>query len=386
MTETQLKTEGEVNNVHSPSVIFTPNDLERKSSTISNTSSISTQEDSLNDQVSLAIENAQRTLNTLNALQSTAEIPASNHKGDTGSDDTKNGTADEKDKDVNNDIITSLRHLMTALTKSQERAKQLTLKNMFLVQNLNELQSGFQVEQNLAKQQFESMKYNLMVQKTDLQRQLEGTSVKITKYRETIMSKNKEINRLSRLLNQSQVYNPRLSRPTSVPSASVRKPFISRQLHSSDSNMLNTLGILATKVLKEEQNPENGSIHGSTLQHSPIEDKPENLDNTESDISHDSTQLVNHSQQFNNGLSPSTANMVTPAASVPAAQHLPSLSTVSEVTPDSHLIRINSSSNQKIERPELPILHLNRPSLPKGAALPKLRSFNTADGTVKDVL
>ncbi|CDO95087.1 unnamed protein product [Kluyveromyces dobzhanskii CBS 2104] len=386
MTETQWKN-GTVENVaKSPPAVFISEDLERKSSTISNTSSISTQEDSLNDQVSFAIGSARKMLSALDSSQATNSNSSTNGKSDSNTEDAKSDISLDHKKDLNNDVTATIEHLVTAVTKSQERAKQLTLKNMFLVQNLNELQSGFRVEQNLAKQQFESMKYNLMIQKADLQRQLEGSSVKITKYRETIMSKNKEINRLSRLLNQSQVYNSRLSRPGSVPSASVRKPYISRQLHSSDSNMLNTLGILATKVLKEEQNPPHDNEHVCALQSPLLEDKPENMDNTESDISHDSTQLVNSSQQFNNTPNSTTANIITSVASPPANQHLPSLSSVSDIRPDAHFVKIEGTSNPKLEHRELPTLHLTRPDLPNGAVLPKLRSFNTADGTVKNVM
>lgn len=296
-------------------------------------------------------------------------------------------------KPLHVDVGITLKELMTALSKSQERVKQLTLKNMFLVQNLNELQSGFKVEQNLAKQQFESMKYNLMIQKSELQKELEGSSIKVTKYRETIMSKNKEINRLSRLLNQSQIHNPKLSRPNSMPTTSIRKPFFTRQLHSSDSNMLNTLGILASKVLKEEQNPQtaftnNSSSHITQSSYTAGEEKIENPDNTESDISHDSTQLANQSQNFLSGGISSASPLPNSSSMAPRAQHFQSMPLVSEMRVDANANTntVNSSSsNSATENHNPSFMQLNRPQLPNGIMLPKLRSFNTVDGTVKDV-
>lgn len=352
---------------------YLPKDLARNKSTVSNSSSLSTQEDSLNEHVNLAIDNARKAIVTLKPNQTTMISPESNGNGEK---ETESLNGDP------NDVSSTLESLMSALSKSQERVKQLTLKNMLLVKNLHELQSGFQVEQTLAKQQFESMKYNLILQKTELQKQLEHSSVKITKYRETIMSKNKEINRLSRLLNQNQAYNPRLSRPNSMPSAHVRKPpYGSRQLHTSDSNMLNTLGILATKVLKEEQNPA-GRVGTSIGTSAIVEEKLENPDNTESDISHDGTQLMaNQSQQSQIIHSPQTPVDTTPAPTIPAIQPLPALRNVSDIKAEPKL----STMAPKVDNTELPTLQLNRPPLPNGTALPKLRSFNTADGTVKDI-
>lgn len=380
-----------VDNGKPSKISLSAEEADSKLSIISHTQYLSGTEDTLGEQALTAIENARLALNLLETTEQTQRAQEDDIRGTV----IKEGvTADRDEKKIYRDedfldgstseVKEALKEVLTALTKSQERVKQLTLKNMFLLQHLNELQNGFKVEQNLAKQQFESMKYNLIVQKSNIQKQLESSNVKVSKYRETIIAKNREINRLSRLLNQGMVHNTKLmTRPNSMPSATVKKPFLSRQTQSPDSNMLNTLGLLASKVLKEEeQSPTSGSISNySRFSHSPGDisgERSVNPDNTESDQSHDTTQILNQSSNSLPGtLHLNSTTLPTVPAMAPMSQTFQHIPAISEMRTDT-----NAANNDLTSASKTSVSSINATKL----ELPKLKTFNSVTGSVNEVL
>ncbi|SCU89972.1 LADA_0F00914g1_1 [Lachancea dasiensis] len=184
-------------------------------------------------------------------------------------------------------LVKTLDDLNQMLGESRERVKRLKFKNMMLTESFKHSESRFEVETNLSKQQFERIRCQLVMETHDLHEKVRLQDLKLAKYRETIMEKNKEINRMARLLNDSSIPNSVQLRNTPQ---SIGKPSRIRRtskLQRRNSNMLATLGLLATRVLGD----------GNETQI--------NSDNTESDISHDSFQIhhqhhTKHPQQPQN--------------------------------------------------------------------------------------
>lgn len=178
-------------------------------------------------------------------------------------------TIQEKELD-GQEVILGLESLIHMLSKSNEQAKQLKFKNLMLTAGLKDSTSRFEVESNLTKQQFERIRCQLAMETQELHEKVRVQDFKISKYKETIIEKNKEINKLTRLLNDLSAPSPfhRKNTPQSV----TKRTRLGKEakLQRKDSNMLATLGLLASHVLGDG-NETQGSI-----------------DNTESDISHDS--------------------------------------------------------------------------------------------------
>lgn len=223
-----------------------------------------------------------------------------------------------------------LHSLVELLSKSQEQIKQLKLKNLMLNTGLKDTNSRFEVEHNINKQQFERIKCQLILENQGLVEKMNSKDMKIRKYKDRIIEKNKEINRLMRLLNKSCIPNP----PSGNSSSSIQKPRLERS-KTRDSNMLATLGILASHVLNEEQDAPGNS----------------GADNTELEMS----QNDSHYGDIN--------------PPVPArAQYFHSMPVLSEARPPS----VQATGSEKDESKS-------------GLQLPRLRSFNTLDGSVKEI-
>lgn len=157
------------------------------------------------------------------------------------------------------DLMNVLDSLMLLLTKSQEQIKQLKLKNLILGSNIDDTNSRHKVEADINNQQFERIKSRLLVENQDLTNIIRTKDSKVSKYKDKIIEKNKEINRLTRLLNETMITgNLHINSmpPLSNSSYVIKK---SEQINQTgnmsykDSNMLTTLGILASKVLNEGQ-------------------------------------------------------------------------------------------------------------------------------------
>ncbi|CEP61300.1 Fdo1p LALA0_S02e11320g [Lachancea lanzarotensis] len=168
------------------------------------------------------------------------------------------------------ELVESLGKLNRLLTSTHEQSKGLRFKNMMLASSLKDSSSRFEVESELQRQQFERIRCQLVMQTHHLHDKLRAQDLKLLKYKKTIREKNVEINKLRRLLNRSGSSNPPLLQNT--PQSITKAPRLHRnsKLQHKNSNMLTTLGLLASHVLGE---PKAVST---------------NVDSTESDISHDS--------------------------------------------------------------------------------------------------
>lgn len=341
------------NKTDSPQTAITEPEIGRKTSFTSSTSSSG--DETFSEHVQLVIEHAKHTIKRVKSQQSTQSLDGERNN-------TKKSAVSFDESDMipvtaypnqkmhpispsedtgackpttelhaigkDGELVDTVENLIQLLGKSQEQVKQLKFKNFMLTAGLHDSDSRFEVEKNINKQQFERIKCQLILESQELLEKVRVQELKITKYKDKIIEKNKEINKLMRILNDSAVPNPYSS--TSSPK-SVTKPRLHRnEKNRKDSNMLTTLGILASHVLNEGNDTVN------------------NIDNTESDISHDSV---------------SNQNTVP---NLPKAQHFVSMPVLPEarsssLTPTSE----NSTSKQSFQ-------------------LPKLRSFSTVDGTVKD--
>ncbi|SCV05069.1 LANO_0G17788g1_1 [Lachancea nothofagi CBS 11611] len=231
------------------------------------------------------------------------------------------------------ELVHTLDSLSRMLLQSNEQVNRLKLKNMMLTTGLRDSNSRFEVESSLNKQQFERIRCQLVMETHGLHEKVRIQDLKLAKYKETIIEKNKEINKMARLLNDSPTPNSVNLRNT--PQSITKAPRLNRnsKLQRRNSNMLATLGLLASHVL-------------SVGNESQV-----NADNTESDISHDS---FSHHQSSAKGsaTSPHVLNIPT----------LPSITSAS-LTPTSE---DSASSKQSFQ-------------------MPKLRSFSTCDGAVNDL-
>ncbi|AMD21745.1 HFL111Cp [Eremothecium sinecaudum] len=181
---------------------------------------------------------------------------------------------------TNTELLDSLNSLVDLLEKSQQNVRQLKLKNLLLSSNLKDIDSRKGVEMNLSKHLYEKVKLQLNIENQELKETIRLKDTKISKYRHTIIEKNKQINKLMRILNDTSSIE---SRSSSLPLSShnrpnlvIKNPRDEHSLQRSDSSMLDTLGILASRVLSEE----NESAHSHELTES------DNYHSTDSSQSH----------------------------------------------------------------------------------------------------
>ncbi|AAS52179.1 ADR259Wp [Eremothecium gossypii ATCC 10895] len=154
----------------------------------------------------------------------------------------------------NDELSKTLELLVSLLSKSQEQIRQLKFKNLVLNSTLKNVDSRSEVELNLSKHMYEHVKCKLNIDKQELKEQIRTRDHKISKYRDTIMEKNKQINRLMRILNKTAQYMPTTpSVKAKSNSGSVNSGITCSDSGSKNgSHMLTTLGILASRVLDEE--------------------------------------------------------------------------------------------------------------------------------------
>lgn len=208
-------------------------------------------------------------------------------------------------------IITTISSLVRALNDSVRQIQQLKLKNMLLKSNSNDLQSSYAVEDNLKKQQFERMKYQFLIEKEHLLEKLRAKESKVTKYKSRVIEKNRQINKLTRILNENSTLDASVSETSE---SNTRRSVASIPLSTSSkhkaSDMLKTLGILASQVLKDEVDDDSGN---QTI--------PQLADNTtDSDIMHTpifDDQLRLPSQVSVRGVPISNSSARSPAVELP---------------------------------------------------------------------
>lgn len=239
-------------------------------------------------------------------------------------------------------IVTSL---IKALEDSQRQTQQLKFKNMLIKSNSDDIQSTFEVEENLRKQQFERMKCQLLLDKQQLLDTVRLKESKIAKYKNRIVEKNRLINKLMRTLNENSISdtlkNEDFPLGKQASDLSSKRSSFSRDRRN---DMLKTLGLLASQVLNDEIDDD--SANQTIIQ--PASGKISDCNTTETDILNSPSVSIN--KQTQEQLSPS-------------ATYIPD--------------RL-SQSGTPIERSEDFL-----PSLP--IQLPKMKSFSTVDGTIKDV-
>lgn len=157
-------------------------------------------------------------------------------------------------------VMATISSLVGALDESMRQIQQLKLKNMLLKSNSDNLQSSYTVEENLRKQQFERMKYQFLLEKEQLIEKLRAKENKVAKYKSRVMEKNRQINKLTRILNSNAILDTSASETSD---STTRRSVSSIPLNSNSkyktSDMLKTLGILASQVLKDEVDDDSGN-------------------------------------------------------------------------------------------------------------------------------
>ncbi|QLG72396.1 hypothetical protein HG535_0D01040 [Zygotorulaspora mrakii] len=239
------------------------------------------------------------------------------------------------------DVLITVSSLVNALDDSLRQIQQLKFKNMLIESNSNNIQSTFEVEENLRKQQFERMKCQLLLDKQELIETLHFKEGKIAKYKNRIVEKNRLINKLMRTLNENSIHDNlkfgdfESSRKSSMSSAN-------RSISKDKTyDMLKTLGLLASQVLNDEIDEDSNQ----TIQQ-PSEITGGDCNATEIDITSNSISRVEKDIQL------------------PTIEFLADSKSVSGTPIEKSVL--NDSSSPHIE-------------------LPKMKNFSTVDGTVKDI-
>lgn len=157
-------------------------------------------------------------------------------------------------------IIDTISSLVKVLDDYTRQIQQLKLKNMLLKSNSNDIQSTYEVEENLKKQQYERMKYQFLAENQKLVERLRIKESKVTKYKNRIVEKNRQINKLTRILNNSSSSESSGSQTPGSGSKELSKTVPpSTYTKEKASDMLKTLGILASQVLNEEVDDDSGN-------------------------------------------------------------------------------------------------------------------------------
>lgn len=239
-----------------------------------------------------------------------------------------------------NEAQSIINSLIDALNNSLQLNQQLKFKNMILNTNQTGYESRYEVEGNLQKHENERIKTQMLQDKQKLIQQLNLSKNKVQKYKKRIVDKNREINKLLKLLNENSIDVTQIElsaiEPSSTSSIRVKSPEDLSKSRKSD--MLRALGALATQVLNDDT--EDASINQTYIQNSGnVED--ENV--TEAEIS-----------------------------------LYPVLNNNNEEHPSSNVL-LHKFSNGPI----LPEIKSHSQSAT--VALPKMRSFNIVDGSNRDL-
>lgn len=225
-------------------------------------------------------------------------------------------------------MLTVLQSLVSHLNQAVSQIQQLKFKNMILTSNENNIQSRHEVEDNLQRQQFERMKCQFLLERQSLKNQLRKRENKIVKYKQKIIEKNKKLNNLAKVLNQHAISDT--SQVDSFSSCAKKTPSSTTTPQETKSDMLNTLGILATHVLKDEIDDDSGNQTILQLAAGSISN---DCNTTELEIT----------------CSPEMGKAVT------------------------------------LNRPNIKVESVQSPHGNRTLQLPKMKSFSTIDGSIKDI-
>lgn len=289
------------------------------------------------------------------------------------------------------EIFNITHSLVTSLRASIIQIQQLRYKSMIQnTTNSEDIQSRINVEKNLQKQEFERIKSQLLMEKNSLLNKVTINEKKIKKYKKRIIEKNLEINRLAKLLNENITditYHDISSMDNSnstVSSSLKQTPIPSREESftirttansANTSNMLRTLGALATHVLKTNGDNEDTSANRTVLlQNSKLEDD----NNTEIDIS-----FQNNNYNNNNNMNNDNSDHVVESSHILDNQLSNSTSTPATKLPyNTDIDNKRSILIRTINTPSVQTNNQRKPDLPKLMPLPKMSSFNTVNGSI----
>lgn len=165
----------------------------------------------------------------------------------------------EKQAVTEEKIIDTISSLVKVLDDSTRQIQQLKLKNMLLRSNSNDIQSTYEVEENLKKQQYERMKCQFLAENQQLVENLRIKEGKVAKYKSRIVEKNRQINKLTRILNEGSGTESSSSQTPGSTSKEPARNVPSNNYKEKASDMLKTLGILASQVLNEEVDDDSGN-------------------------------------------------------------------------------------------------------------------------------
>ncbi|CCK68249.1 Fdo1p KNAG_0A05860 [Huiozyma naganishii CBS 8797] len=162
-------------------------------------------------------------------------------------------------------VLPVLKSLVYSLEFASRQLQQYKFKNMMLTSANNDNELRVNVERNLKKQELERMKNQLLMTKQNLNERLNSKDIKIRKYKKRIIEKNKEINKLARMLNISAAeINHNNGSSFEYSNSTISSLRTTTTAETSDthgdtsanrfqrSNMLRTLGALASQVLNDE--------------------------------------------------------------------------------------------------------------------------------------
>ncbi|SMN18813.1 similar to Saccharomyces cerevisiae YMR144W Putative protein of unknown function [Maudiozyma saulgeensis] len=241
------------------------------------------------------------------------------------------------------DAETVVCSLVDALTNSSQHIQQLKFKNLMLSGTKSNIESRHEVEGNLQKHEYERIKTQMLHERQNMIQNLNTSNNKVQKYKKRIVEKNREINKLLKLLNDHSIDVTQIElssiEPSSTSSIRVKSPDDISKNRKAD--MLKALGALATQVLNDDT--EDGSINQTYIQ-SSMRAEDENI--TEAEIS--VYQPYNHANRNNETQQTTSSNVLLHKFS--NGPILPEIKNNSQLTP---------------------------------VVLPKMRSFSTIDNNAK---
>lgn len=298
--------------------------------------------------------------------------PESSQETDISLDESAKVKIDETE------ILNTMQSLVTSLDLALKQIQQLKYKTMIQHDN-DDAKSRIDVEKNLQRQEFERVKSQLLLEKNSLLNKVFSNDNKVKKYKKRIVEKNLEINRLAKLLNENVTditYHDISSLDYSNSSVSsamktsnpTSASLMNQNLNKSKktSSMLRTLGALASHVLKNNEDSDDNSVNRTLLLHtSKIEDE----NNTEAEISFLTNNHVSHLNDNSN---------VTGRTESILENHMAD----STSTPTTKITRhtlLNKTNNLP-----MPSNTTDKDESQKLIPLPKMSSFNTINGSIKN--
>lgn len=287
------------------------------------------------------------------------------------------------------EIFNTIHSLVTSLDLALKQIQQLKYKTMIQHDN-DDAKSRIDVEKNLQRQEFERVKSQLLLEKNSLLNKVISNDNKVKKYKKRIVEKNLEINRLAKLLNENVTditYHDisSLDYSNSSTSSAMRPAnasLVNQNLNKSKktSSMLRTLGALASHVLKNNEDSDDNSVNRTLLLHtSKIEDD----NNTEAEISFSTNNHVGHLNDNNNNNTNNNNNNENSNATVRTENTiLENHMADSTSTPTTKITRrtiLNKTTNLP-----MPLNTADKDESKKLIPLPKMSSFNTINGSIKN--